>query len=284
MADVVLLSSTALLGLALVFILYWLLRKPAGGEAQAPEPAVQAPRARMQVRRGPRRQEAEIEAEDPEGENPEDQLSKKEQLKKQKREERKAQRDQQHAAWEEKERRKQEKFDKYSEREKASEEKYRLEEELALKAAEEKAKKEEEEFAQWKGSFQVSAAGEESANEERSLARFVEYIKLRKVVMIEDLAAEFGLDGKTVQARLESLEKSGMISGVIDDRGKFIYITDHEMEAVKQYIQRKGRVSKAELCRESNRLIRLEPTPEDKQKIQAEERALAASLEGEINA
>jgi len=237
----------------------------------------------MQLRRGRRDPEPQAEPEEGE-ENPEDQVSKREQLKKQKREERKAQREQEKAAWEEKERRKQEKQDKYSEREKAVEEKYRLEEELAQKAAEEKAKREEEEFAQWKTSFQVSAAGEESANDQRSAQRFVDYIKLRKVVMIEDLAAEFGLDGKTVQARLASFEENGMLSGVIDDRGKYIYITGQEMESVKQYIQRKGRVSKAELCRESNRLIRLEPTPEDLQKIQAEERALAATLEEEANA
>jgi hypothetical protein len=237
----------------------------------------------MQLRRG--RRDPEPQAEPVEGEeNPDDQLSKREQLKKQKREERKAQREQEKAAWEEKERRKQEKNDKYSDREKAIEEKYRLEEELALKAAEEKVKREEEEFAQWKTSFQVSAAGEESANDQRSAQRFVDYIKLRKVVMIEDLAAEFGLDGKTVQARLASFEEAGMLSGVIDDRGKYIYITEQEMDAMKQYIQRKGRVSKAELCRESNRLIRLEPTPEDLQKIQDEERALAANLEEEPTA
>lgn len=35
----------------------------------------------------------------------------------------------------------------------------------------------------------------------------------------------------------------GRISGVMDDRGKFIYISPEEMKAVADYIKRLGRVS-----------------------------------------
>lgn len=47
--------------------------------------------------------------------------------------------------------------------------------------------------------------------------------------------------------------------GVIDDRGKFIYITPEEMAAVAQYIKQRGRVSIAELVQASNSLINLQP-------------------------
>lgn len=47
--------------------------------------------------------------------------------------------------------------------------------------------------------------------------------------------------------------------GVIDDRGKFIYITPEEMAAVAQYIKQRGRVSIAELAQASNSLINLQP-------------------------
>lgn len=48
-------------------------------------------------------------------------------------------------------------------------------------------------------------------------------------------------------------------AGVIDDRGKFIYITPEEMAAVAQYIKQRGRVSIAELAQASNSLINLQP-------------------------
>uniref|UniRef100_A0A8C3IL25 DDRGK domain containing 1 n=1 Tax=Chrysemys picta bellii TaxID=8478 RepID=A0A8C3IL25_CHRPI len=47
--------------------------------------------------------------------------------------------------------------------------------------------------------------------------------------------------------------------GVIDDRGKFIYITPEEMTAVAQFIKQRGRVSIAELAEASNSLINLQP-------------------------
>lgn len=46
---------------------------------------------------------------------------------------------------------------------------------------------------------------------------------------------------------------------MIDDRGKFIYITMEELEAVAKFIRQNGRVSIAELAESSNRLITLDP-------------------------
>ena len=43
----------------------------------------------------------------------------------------------------------------------------------------------------------------------------------------------------------------------MDDRGKFIYISSEEMAAVADFIQKKGRVSIAELAKRSNELITL---------------------------
>lgn len=48
-------------------------------------------------------------------------------------------------------------------------------------------------------------------------------------------------------------------AGVIDDRGKFIYITPEELNAVADFIRQRGRVSIAELARASNTLINLNP-------------------------
>jgi hypothetical protein len=61
---------------------------------------------------------------------------------------------------------------------------------------------------------------------------------------------------------LERLDKEGKISGVIDDRGKFIYITKDEMLKVANFIKRKGRVTIEDIARESNKLIDLTPKAE----------------------
>jgi DDRGK domain. len=54
--------------------------------------------------------------------------------------------------------------------------------------------------------------------------------KIRKVVMLEDLANEFRLPTKDVIDRIERLLATKKLTGIIDDRGKFIYITNEEFE------------------------------------------------------
>lgn len=45
--------------------------------------------------------------------------------------------------------------------------------------------------------------------------------------------------------------------GVIDDRGKFIYITVEELQAVADFVKKRGRVTIQELVENSNNLITL---------------------------
>ena len=51
-------------------------------------------------------------------------------------------------------------------------------------------------------------------------------------------------------ARLRSLEAMGYVTGVVDDRGKFIFISRDELQAVSSYIRRKGRVRISTLAQE----------------------------------
>ena len=44
---------------------------------------------------------------------------------------------------------------------------------------------------------------------------------------------------------------------MVDDRGKFIYISPEELQAVATFVQRRGRISIAELAVESNKLVNL---------------------------
>ena len=49
------------------------------------------------------------------------------------------------------------------------------------------------------------------------------------------------------------------MTGVVDDRGKFIYITQDELDAVARFIRQHGRVSIRDLAEASSRLINLNP-------------------------
>lgn len=54
---------------------------------------------------------------------------------------------------------------------------------------------------------------------------------------------------------------SGGLSGVMDDRGIYMYISPEEMKAVADYIRRHGRVSISHLASKSNQFIDLDPKP-----------------------
>ncbi|XP_060200086.1 DDRGK domain-containing protein 1 [Lycium barbarum] len=148
------------------------------------------------------------------------------------------------------------------------------EREAKERALEEEAKarqaKEEEaaalEFEKWKGEISVDAEGttenEVQDGSQGLLFDFVEYIKKHKCVPLEDLAAEFKLRTQECINRINSLEEMGRLSGVMDDRGKYIYISLEEMKAVADYIRREGRVSISHLASKSNQFIDLEPKVE----------------------
>lgn len=148
--------------------------------------------------------------------------------------------------------------------EREAEERRMEEEALARKAKEEEAAAFE--FEKWKGEFSIDAEGttENEMQDEKQglLFNFVEYIKKQKCVPLEDLAAEFKLRTQDCINRIASLESMGRLSGVMDDRGKYIYISPEEMKAVADYIKREGRVSIAHLASQSNQFIDLEPKPQ----------------------
>ncbi|KAF0292227.1 DDRGK domain-containing protein 1 [Amphibalanus amphitrite] len=151
------------------------------------------------------------------------------------------------------ERRRQE--EREEEQERARQEQERLE-------REERERREHEEYLKMKEAFGVEEEGfdEELEDEKESkLQEFLNYIKRVKVVLLEELAAQFGLKTQDAIDRLQTLMADGTLSGVIDDRGKFIYIPTSELEAVATFIRRRGRVSLADLVENSNSLISLTP-------------------------
>uniref|UniRef100_A0A2C9KR77 DDRGK domain-containing protein 1 n=1 Tax=Biomphalaria glabrata TaxID=6526 RepID=A0A2C9KR77_BIOGL len=122
-------------------------------------------------------------------------------------------------------------------------------------------KRELEEYLALKESFAVEEEGFDQLEEEEShnlMREFAEYIKKSKVVNMDELAAHFGLKSDEAISRLQYFLENGILEGVMDDRGKFICITDEELNAVAKFINQRGRVTIQELAEYSNRLICLE--------------------------
>lgn len=183
-----------------------------------------------------------------------------------KRQEREAQRQAEEAARESRHT----KQDRYAEMRRRKDEEHEAQERMLEEEAMARKAKEEEaaalEFEKWKGEFSVDAEGttenEVQDGSQGLLFDFVEYIKKQKCVPLEDLAAEFKLRTQDCINRITSLEDMGRLSGVMDDRGKYIYISQEEMQAVADYIKREGRVSISHLASKSNQFIDLEPKPQ----------------------
>lgn len=129
-------------------------------------------------------------------------------------------------------------------------------------AKEERERREHEEYLKMKAAFSIEEEGfeEGDADEKESLlADFIQYIKDNKVVLLEDLATAFKLKTQQAIERIQELQANGTITGVIDDRGKFIYVSEAELAAVAKFIKQRGRVSIADLAESSNKLINLTP-------------------------
>ena len=259
--------SIVALTLVIGLLIIWALKSKRNEEQP---PVVQRNRVNNRMNLVADDDQEDGEADDPDNDQP--QLNRKDAAKQAKKEEKKKNQAARRAAMEDINRAKEEKHQNWLKREALLEEKEREEEERLKKIEEERLKKEEEEYNQWKTELVVEGAGEEDQEESFTLEKFLNYIKMRKVVMIEDVAHAFLMDGKTVVKRIQELEQEGFLTGILDDRGKYIYITKDEFMAVKKYIETRGRVSRLELANESGRLVRLGPTSEDKAKIEEEEK------------
>lgn len=128
---------------------------------------------------------------------------------------------------------------------------------------ERKEREEQELYLQLKQSFTVDEEGfDGDDNEEESqtkLQKFIDYIKEKKVVHMDELAGNFNMKTPEVVQRIQDLLEQQLLVGVIDDRGKFIYITNNELESVARFIKQRGRVSLTELAENSNNLVKLIP-------------------------
>lgn len=143
-----------------------------------------------------------------------------------------------------------------------------MQEEAERLEKERKEREEYEEYLKLKQSFAVDEEGfDGDVNEEDSqnkLQAFIDYIVSHKIVQMDELAGHFNLKTPEVVSRIQSLLESEQLIGVIDDRGKFISITNEELQAVGRFIKQRGRVSITDLVENSNSFINLVPVESDK--------------------
>jgi hypothetical protein len=127
-------------------------------------------------------------------------------------------------------------------------------------AREEQARKEHEAYLEMAAQFEVEEEGydpDQDVDSEDRLAQFIAYIQEQKVVLLEDLAAHFKMRTRDVVDRIQQMVANGSLIGIIDDRGKFISITQDELNSMAKFIRQRGRVTVDELVVNSNKLINL---------------------------
>ncbi len=139
------------------------------------------------------------------------------------------------------------------------------EEAAAVRVQEEEAT---QELESWRSLFTVEASGtveEDTAATESDdlLQQFIQHVVKSKIVLLDDLSAQFNLTGRQVVERLQALQEEGRITGVMDDRGKFISICEEEMIAVASFINEVGRVSVTQLAVACNGILQLDRKEED---------------------
>ena len=216
--------------------------------------------------------------------DPNKKLTKKEQAKMIKKQEKAEQREHIKQMMEAKKLKEQEKEREMLIKEKLKEEEKRKLEETLQKVKEEQQKKEDEIYNQWKDMIKIGEEGEEKKNfsDENVINEFLNYIKRRKVVSLEDLSGVFKISPNELVEKLNQFEKEGRILGIIDDRGKYIYVTEKEMNMIENLFIRRGRINKMDLIKECNKIIKFEPTEEDKIKIAEEQKEMLEKIEKEL--
>ena len=136
-------------------------------------------------------------------------------------------------------------------------------EEARKKKLQEEKEKEQREYDKVKSlitvddeGFDVAEQGSAADLASRNIVtRLIEFIQQKRKVSMEEIASEFNITAPDAVERVLSLNKSGQLTGVMDDRGRFIYFKPSELQAVADYVIQRGRVSIAELTDFANRLL-----------------------------
>jgi hypothetical protein len=82
-------------------------------------------------------------------------------------------------------------------------------------------------------------------------------LKKAKLSLLEDLSHKFKLSTKEIVDKIKQLEQQGAVSGIFDERGKYLVIEQEEWSAIRNYITARGRVKKTDIMTECAKLIKI---------------------------
>ncbi|XP_955202.1 uncharacterized protein TA04935 [Theileria annulata] len=139
----------------------------------------------------------------------------------------------------------------------------RLEREALMEEQERKKREEEEKaYQELVSTFVVESEGTISETNQYTVDDFIDYIVSKKLSNVEELSARFSLKASEVIKRIQELEDQNKIFGLLDDQGRYVYITDDEAESVISYLKSKGKLHKQrDLLSFFNSTISLESKP-----------------------
>lgn len=148
--------------------------------------------------------------------------------------------------------------------EKVADKEQATEDEAWEKYLEDKRKKEEDEYQSWKHTISVEESGSGETEKENLEARvedIISTVKQERSVILESLSARFRTTTAKMVDLLTTLVKEKRLDGVFDEHGKFIYVSKEDRLKIAKILQRRGRVGIADLAREVNSVISIDPLP-----------------------
>jgi hypothetical protein len=141
-------------------------------------------------------------------------------------------------------------------------ERSRLEIEQAA-AATAKQVADDAEYQQWKRLIKTEKSGEAVDEDVTQLPDFqdvfIQYIVDNKVVVLEEVAGEFGIKTARAVAILEELVIDKKLMGVFDQRGLFLHISSTSLDRIAAQILAQGKLTMEQLHNIVNKEVDLIP-------------------------
>lgn len=124
-------------------------------------------------------------------------------------------------------------------------------------------KKEEEEnqtYQEWKSSIQLEKSGSLEDEKEKMALKskeVIEFLKKNKISTVEEIMGEFQMkDEKMTVKLILNLVKEEKLFGFLDENGKFICISDEEIESIKEAINKSGRMTMEKVTHLCNQVVK----------------------------
>ena len=174
-----------------------------------------------------------------------------------------------------KQRKEEERRDAAQRREEEREEREEAELEQRLQQAEAERQQEEAEYSQWQSTFRVHTPPPPSSSPPSppplSSESLLPLLRGRKTTGIAELAVQLRVSASALTAAIEGLQAEGSISGVWDERGRWLRVDESEWEQLRHWLDTRGRVSVADLVEQVRKVVDVSDSSTDAQQLQLDD-------------